>query len=51
MEKVAVFHADISGYEPKELHRQQLGMRISTDGRFVHTQVHGYNLLTLTVDE
>lgn len=52
MEKVAVFHADVTGYEPKEPHRQQQGMRISPDGRFLYTQVHGYNLLlTLAVNE
>lgn len=52
MEKVGVFHADVSGYEPKEPHRQQQGMAISADGRFVYTQAHGYNLLlTLAVDE
>ena len=52
MEKVAVFHADVSGYEAKEPHRQQQGMRLSPDGRFLYTQVHGYNLLlTLAVDE
>lgn len=52
MEKAATFHADVGGYEPKEPHRQQQGMRLSNDGRFVYTQVHGYNLLlTLAVDE
>ncbi len=52
MEKVHVFHADISNFTPKEPHRQQQGMCISADGRFVYTQVHGYNLLlTLAVDE
>ena len=35
-----------------ELHRQQQGMGISQDGRFLYTQVHGYNLLlTLAVEE
>lgn len=52
MEKVAVFHADVSSYQPKEKHRQQQGMRLSPDGRFLYTQVHGYNLLlTLAVNE
>lgn len=52
LEKSAVFHADVTGYAPKEPHRQQQGMCISPDGRFVYTQVHGYNLLlTLAVDE
>lgn len=52
MEKAAVFHADLSGMEPKEPHRQQQGMAISPDGRFVYTQVHGFNrLLTLAVNE
>jgi len=52
MEKVAAFHADVTGYEPKEPHRQQQGMRLSPDGRFLYTQVHGYDLLlTLAVDE
>lgn len=51
LEKVAVHYADVSAYEPKEPHRQQQGMTISPDGRFVYTQVHGYNLLlTLAVD-
>lgn len=52
LEKCAVFHADVTGFEPKEPHRQQQGMVISPDGRFVYTQVHGYNLLlTLAVAE
>lgn len=52
MEKAAVFHADLSGFEAKEPHRQQQGMCISADGRFVYTQVHGYNLLlTLALNE
>ena len=52
MEKIAVFHADVGGHTPKEPHRQQQGMRISPDGRFIYTQVHGYNLLlTLAVEE
>lgn len=52
MEKVFVLHADVTGYEAREPHRQQQGMCLSADGRFVYTQVHGYNLLlTLAVDE
>ena len=52
MEKVSVFHADVTGFAPKEPHRQQQGMCISADGRFVYTQVHGYDLLlTLAVEE
>lgn len=51
MEKAAVFHADVSGCTPKEPHRQQQGMRLSPDGKFLYTQVHGYNLLlVLAVD-
>lgn len=52
LEKAAVFHADLTGFEPKEPHRQQQGMRLSPDGRFLYTQVHGYNLLlTLAVNQ
>lgn len=45
MEKVQTLYADLSGFEPKETPRQQQGMCISPDGRFVYTQAHGYNLL------
>lgn len=52
LEKIGTFHADVSGFEPKEAPRQQQGMCISPDGRFVYTQAHGYNLLlALAVDE
>lgn len=50
--KIGTLYADTEGFEPKEKHRQQQGMCISPDGRFVYTQVHGYNLLlVLAVDE
>lgn len=50
--KVDTLYAYVEGFEPKEPHRQQQGMCISPDGRFVYTQAHGYNLmLVLAVDE
>ena len=45
MEKVSALHLDPAGHEPKEPHRQQQGLCISKDGRFLYTQAHGYNLL------
>jgi len=52
MEKVATFHGDVDGFEPKEAPRQQQGMAISPDGKTVYTQAHGHNLLlAMTVDE
>lgn len=52
MEKISSFHADVTGYEPVEHYRQQQGLCISPDGRYIYTQAHGYNLLlTLAVDE
>ena len=52
MKKIGTFHADLTGFAPKEAPRQQQGMCISPDGRFVYTQAHGYNLLlTLAVDD
>lgn len=52
LEKLGTHYADLSGFEPKEAPRQQQGMCISPDGRFVYTQAHGYNLLlTLAVEE
>lgn len=52
LEEVGKLYADVSGHEPKEAPRQQQGMCISPDGRFVYTQAHGYNLLlVLAVDE
>ena len=50
--KVGTLYANVDGFEPKEPHRQQQGMCISPDGRFVYTQAHGYNLLlVLAVEE
>lgn len=52
LEKIGTLHGDVTGFEPKEAPRQQQGMCISPDGRFVYTQAHGYNLLlTLAVDD
>lgn len=52
LEKVGTLYADLSGFAPKEAPRQQQGMCITPDGRFVYTQAHGYNLLlALAVDE
>ena len=52
LEKAGTLHANVDGFEPREAPRQQQGMTISPDGRFVYTQAHGYNLLlTLAVDE
>ena len=52
MEKIGTLYADLSGFAPVEAPRQQQGMCISPDGRFVYTQAHGYNLLlTLETDE
>ncbi len=52
LEKISSLNIDPTGFEPKEAPRQQQGMTISPDGRFVFTQIHGYNLLaTLAVDE
>lgn len=49
--KVDTLYANTDGFQPKEHHRQQQGMCISADGRFVYTQAHGYNLLlVLAVD-
>ena len=45
MEKISVLHLDPAGHDPKEPHRQQQGLCISKDGRFLYTQAHGYNLL------
>lgn len=51
LEKIGTLYADLSGFEPKEAPRQQQGMCITPDGRFVYTQAHGYNLLlTLAVN-
>lgn len=52
MEKLHTFHVDPSGFEPVESPRQQQGMTITPDGRFVYTQAHGYNLLiAMAVDQ
>lgn len=51
LEKIGTVHVDVGSHEPKEPHRQQQGMTISPDGKWVFTQIHGYNLLaTLAVD-
>lgn len=51
VEKVGSFYADVGDREPQEAPRQQQGMCISPDGRFLYTQAHGYNLLlVLAVD-
>lgn len=48
----AQFHANTDGFQPKEAPRQQQGMAISKDGRYVYTQAHGYDLLiAMEVDE
>lgn len=52
LEKIGTLYADLSGFSPREAPRQQQGMCITPDGRFVYTQAHGYNLLlTLAVEE
>lgn len=52
MEKAAVLYLNTEGHEPKEPHRQQQGLCISGDGRFLYTQAHGYDLLiVMAVDE
>ena len=50
--KMQTCYADPTGFEPKEAHRQQQGMCISPDGKYVYTQAHGYDLLIVfAVDE
>lgn len=43
--EVGKFYADVGGHQPKEAPRQQQGMIISQDGKYLYTQAHGYNLL------
>ncbi len=52
LEMVARTYADLSAYEPREEPRQQQGMVITPDGRFVYSQAHGYNrILMFSTDE
>ncbi len=52
MEKLHTFHADLTGFTPVEEPRQQQGMCLSSDGRTLYTQAHGYNLLiAMAVDQ
>lgn len=40
-------YADLSAYEQKESPRQQQGMIITPDGRYVYSQAHGYNRILI----
>lgn len=52
MEKLHTFHADLTGCEPVEDPRQQQGMAITPDGKFLYTQAHGYNrLIAMAIDQ
>lgn len=52
VEELGKTYVDVSAYQPKEKVRQQQGMCISADGKYVYTQAHGYNLiLVLKVNE
>lgn len=52
MEKLHTFHGDLTGCEPVEEPRQQQGMAISPDGKFLYTQAHGYNrLIAMAIDQ
>ncbi len=52
LEMVARTYADLSDFEPVEAPRQQQGMIITPDGRYVYSQAHGYNrILVYSTDE
>lgn len=47
LEDLGKTYCDLSAFEPKEDPRQQQGMIITPDGRFVYTQAHGYNRILI----
>lgn len=40
-------YVDLSEFESKEAHRQQQGMIITHDGKYVYAQAHGYNRIMI----
>lgn len=52
LERLGALNADPGSRQPPETIRQQQGMCIAPNGKYVYTQAHGYNLLfVLAVDE
>lgn len=51
VEEMGKTDVDLSGFEPKEAPRQQQGMIITPDGKYVYSQAHGYNQILIFFTE